>query len=94
VAFNEAKADVQERPAEPVPLHIRNAPTGLMKDLGYGAGYQYAHDAPDAQVAQEHLPESLRGRHYYRPTDRGLEAELGRRLAAWRRWRDEQRPPP
>ena len=92
VAFNQAKADVQERPSEPVPLHIRNAPTGLMKDLGYGAGYQYAHDAPDARVEQEHLPESLRGRRYYQPTDRGLEAELGRRLAAWRKWREEHRP--
>jgi len=93
VAFNEARADVQERPAEPVPLHIRNAPTGLMKDLGYGSGYQYAHDAPDAQVDQEHLPESLRGRQYYRPTDRGLEAEIGRRLAAWRARRNVRRPP-
>jgi len=84
VAFNEAKADVNERPAEPVPLHIRNAPTGLMRGLGYGKGYQYAHDAPDAQVDQEHLPEALRGRHYYRPVERGLETELARRLAAWR----------
>jgi putative ATPase len=92
VAFNQAKADVQERPSEPVPLHIRNAPTGLMKDLGYGQGYEYAHDAPDARVAQEHLPESLRGRQYYRPTDRGLEAELARRLADWRKWRQEHRP--
>ena len=93
VAHNEAKEDVAQRPAEPVPLHIRNAPTGLMKNLGYGAGYQYAHDAPDARVSQEDLPESLRGRQYYRPTDRGLEAELGRRLAAWRRWRSEGRHP-
>jgi putative ATPase len=84
VAFTEAQADVHERPAEPVPLHIRNAPTSLMRQLGYGKGYQYAHDAPDATVDQEHLPEALRGRHYYRPVERGLEAELGRRLAAWR----------
>jgi putative ATPase len=91
VAFNEARADVQERPAEPVPLHIRNAPTGLMRDLGYGTGYQYAHDAPGARVEQEHLPEALRDRQYYRPVDRGLEAELGRRLAEWRRWRAERR---
>ncbi len=90
VAHNEAQDDVRERPAEPVPLHIRNAPTGLMKDLGYGKGYQYAHDAPDARVEQEHLPEALRGRQYYRPTDRGLEADLGRRLAEWRRWRAER----
>ena len=90
VAYNEAQADVRERPAEPVPLHIRNAPTGLMKGLGYGAGYQYAHDAPEARVDQEHLPDALRGRQYYRPTDRGLEAEIGQRLASWRRWRSER----
>src|SRR4029077_1673058 len=93
VAHNEAKEDVRERPAEPVPLHIRNAPTRLMKELGYGTGYQYAHDAPDARVDQQDLPDSLRGRHYYPPTDRGLEAELGRRLAEWRRWRSERQPP-
>jgi putative ATPase len=93
VAYNEARADVEAAPAEPVPLHIRNAPTGLMKNLGYGQGYQYAHDAPDARVDQEHLPDSLRGRRYYRPTDRGLEAELSRRLDDWRRWREGQRPP-
>jgi putative ATPase len=93
VAYNEARADVEAAPAEPVPLHIRNAPTGLMKDLGYGRGYQYAHDAPDARVDQEHLPETLRGRRYYRPASRGLEAELGRRLEEWRRWRAERRSP-
>ena len=91
VAYDAAQTDVRERPAEPVPFHIRNAPTRLMKDLGYGAGYQYAHDAPDARVDQDDLPEALRGRQYYRPTDRGLEAELGRRLAEWRRWRAERR---
>jgi len=91
VAYNEARADVDAAPAEPVPLHIRNASTGLMKDLGYGQGYQYAHDAPDARVSQEHLPDSLRGRQYYRPVARGLEAELARRLAEWRRWRAENR---
>jgi len=91
VAYGEAQKDVQERPADPVPLHIRNAPTGLMKKLGYGKGYQYAHDAPDARVDQDDLPDALRGREYYRPTNRGLEAELGRRLAEWRRWRAERR---
>jgi putative ATPase len=93
VAFNEARQDVAERPTEPVPLHIRNAPTRLMKDVGYGAGYQYAHDAPDARVEQEHLPESLRGRQYYRPTDRGLEADIARRLADWRAWRAGRKAP-
>ncbi len=91
VALGAAKADVRDRPAEPVPLHIRNAPTRLMKDLGYGKGYQYAHDAPDARVDQDDLPDALRGRQYYHPTDRGLEAELRRRLAEWRRWRAERR---
>jgi putative ATPase len=91
VAYGEAQADVRERPAEPVPLHIRNAPTSLMKDVGYGGGYQYAHDAPDARVDQEDLPDALRGREYYRPTNRGLEAEMGRRLAEWRKWRAERR---
>jgi putative ATPase len=92
-AFEEARTDVRERPAEPVPLPIRNAPTGLMQHLGYGRGYVYAHDAADARVDQEHLPESLRGRQYYRPTDRGLDAEIGRRLAEWRRWRAERKRP-
>jgi putative ATPase len=91
VAFDAARDDVRERPAEPVPLHIRNAPTGLMKNLGYGRGYQYAHDAPDARVDQDHLPEALRGRRYYQPTDRGQEADVARRLAEWRRWREERR---
>jgi putative ATPase len=91
MAFNEVKGDIQDRPSEPVPLHLRNAPTKLMQDLGYGAGYQYAHDAPDAIVGQEHLPESLRGRLYYRPVDRGLEAELSRRLEAWRVRRSQRK---
>src|SRR5262249_16910288 len=55
-AWDAVKDDIREKPAEPVPLHIRNAPTGLMSNLGYGKGYQYAHDAPGAQVSQEHLP--------------------------------------
>src|SRR2546421_9177517 len=93
VAFDEAKADAQERPAAQVTLPIRHAPTALMKGLGYGRGYQYAHDAEDARVDQEHLPEALRDRQYYQPTERGLEAELGRRLAEWRRWRSERQRP-
>ena len=90
-AWNAVKDDIREKPAEPVPLHIRNAPTGLMSHLGYGKGYEYAHDAPDALVSQEHLPDALRGRAYYRPTDRGAERELADRLKQWREWRDEQR---
>src|SRR5262245_6812748 len=90
-AWNQVLDDVREKPAEPVPLHIRNAPTGLMANLGYGKGYQYAHDAPDAQVDQEHLPEALQGRIYYRPTERGAEKEMADRLGKWRAWRDKQR---
>ena len=91
-AFSEAQQDVRAQPSEPVPHHLRNAPTRLMRELGYGAGYQYAHDAPDAVVAQEHLPDSLRARRYYRPVDRGLEAELARRLETWRAQRARLRP--
>ena len=56
-----------------------------MKDLGYGDGYKYAHDFEDAYVRQDYLPDRLKGRTYYRPTDRGLEAEIKKRLAAWRK---------
>ncbi|MEO0081844.1 MAG: replication-associated recombination protein A [candidate division WOR-3 bacterium] len=80
-AYEDAKKDALETETEPVPLHLRNAPTGLMKGLGYGNGYKYAHDFPDARVNQEHLPERLRGRKYYHPTDRGFEAELRKRRA-------------
>jgi putative ATPase len=85
VAFGAAQSDVASAPAEPVPLHIRNAPTALMKEVGYAEGYKYAHDYEAGYVEQEYLPERLRGRVYYRPTDRGLEAEIKKRLAAWRR---------
>jgi putative ATPase len=61
-----------------------------MKEIGYGQGYQYAHDAPEARVDQEHLPPALKGREYYHPSGRGLEGEIGRRLAEWRRWRAKQ----
>ena len=89
-AWNQVKQDIQDKPAEPVPLHLRNAPTGLMANQGYGKGYQYAHDAAEARVDQEHLPDALRGRVYYRPVNRGLEKELAARLDAWRTWREQQ----
>ncbi len=92
-AFDAARADVHARPAEPVPLHIRNAPTRLMRELGYGRGYRYAHDAPDAQVEQEHLPEALRGRTYYHPVARGLEVEIRERLERWRARRARREEP-
>ena len=63
-----------------MPLHLRNAPTQLMKQLDYGKGYRYAHDAPDATTDMECLPPSQAGRYFYQPTDRGYEAEIRERL--------------
>ncbi|MGQ9631734.1 MAG: replication-associated recombination protein A [bacterium] len=79
-AYGEAVKDVREKENLPVPLHIRNAPTRLMEELGYGRGYKYAHDFPGAYVEQEYLPENLRGRIYYRPTERGWEGQVKKRL--------------
>ena len=80
VAQSEAKRDVAEKPAEPVPLVIRNAVTGLMTEVGYGRGYRYAHDEPEGVGGIECLPDRLRGTRYYRPGGSGEEAELSRRL--------------
>ena len=79
-----AAEDVQRTGVLPVPLHLRNAPTPLMKGLGYGSGYRYPHDYDGAVVEQDHLPEALAGRRYYEPTDRGREREIGERLKTWR----------
>ncbi|MEW6375420.1 MAG: replication-associated recombination protein A [Thermodesulfobacteriota bacterium] len=84
-AFQGVQKDVRELENMPVPLHIRNAPTTLMKDLGYGKGYKYPHDYPDHFVEEEYLPENLKGRIYYRPSDQGLEKEIKKRLEGWRR---------
>ena len=72
--------------AEPVPLQIRNAPTKLMKELEYGAGYQYAHDTEDKITNMKCLPEALQDRKYYRPTNQGTEAKVRERLAAIEEW--------
>jgi putative ATPase len=82
-----AAEDVRQLGPLPVPLHLRNAPTPLMKGLGYGAGYRYPHDAPDAVTDQTFLPDALAARRYYEPTDRGHERAIGERLAVWRRRR-------
>lgn len=81
--YQQAAGDALRDVAEPVPLHLRNAPTRLMKDLDYGKGYQYAHEERDAIAAMDCLPDALRGRKYYRPTERGFEKEIKRRLDAW-----------
>ena len=86
-AYGEASRDALATRAEPVPLWIRNAPTPLMKQFGYGKGYRYAHDEAEGVSAMECLPENLAGRRYYTPTERGLEVELGARLEAARRLR-------
>jgi putative ATPase len=83
-AFGEARAAAESHPAEPVPLHIRNAPTGLMKDLGYGEGYRYAFDSENAYLPQEYLPESLRGSVWYKPSDFGYEKTVKERMEWWR----------
>ena len=83
-AYKRAAADAHEQVAEPVPLHLRNAPTRLMKEQGYGDGYAYAHDDPDGVTGMDCLPPALAGRRYYRPTTRGYEKEVARRLDAWR----------
>lgn len=82
-AYNKVKEDVNNTKDEPVPMHIRNAPTKLMKDLGYGAGYKYAHDYNGNFVKQEHMPEKLKGKRYYFPTDNGLEKQIKERLKKW-----------
>ena len=84
MAYNQVMRDIRESGSLPVPLHIRNAPTKLMKEIGYGKGYQYAHDQEDGLVAQEHLPKELAGRRYYHPTNRGYEALIRDRLTKWR----------
>ena len=76
LAYGAAARDAQQDVASPVPLHLRNAPTKLMKDLDYGAGYRYAHDEPDAVADMSCLPDHLEGRRYYQPTDRGIEARI------------------
>ena len=87
-ALGAALEAARESPAAPVPLHIRNAPTLLMKELGYNRGYQYAHDSPDAFIPQEYLPDELRGAAYYTPGPFGFEKEIGKRLAWWQSLRD------
>jgi len=80
VAYNEAKADAEQQMAEPVPHHLRNAPTRLMKELDYGKGYRYAHDEAEGVADMQCLPDALKDRTYYRPVDRGFEREVRARF--------------
>jgi putative ATPase len=84
-AYGAATKDVAGSRNDPVPLHLRNAPTKLMKQLDYGKGYKYAHDYEGGIIGQQNLPDRLAGREYYVPTDRGQERKIGERIAEWKR---------
>jgi len=88
--YGNVKQTVRATGTLPVPLHIRNAPTGLMKDLGYGKGYKYDHNFPEAHAPQDYLPEKLKGQIYYRPTERGYEKVVKKRLEKWRKLRESK----
>jgi putative ATPase len=88
-AYGAAAEDALRQVADPVPLHIRNAPTRLMKELNYGKGYRYAHDEAEGVADMDCLPESLQGTKYYQPTDRGFEAEIRKRLDDWKKARQK-----
>lgn len=82
IAFNNAMSDVKQHGSYEVPIHLRNAPTKLMKELGYGKAYRYAHDEPEAYAAgEDYFPEEMPERNYYQPTPRGLEGKIGDKLA-------------
>jgi putative ATPase len=83
-AYGAAREAVAKGRNDPVPLHLRNAPTGLMRNLGYGEGYKYAHDFPDGYVEQQGLPDNLQGTRFYHPTDRGRERAVNERLKSLR----------
>lgn len=85
LAYQEVKRDIRELENLPVPLHLRNPVTPLMEELGYGKDYKYPHDYPDHFVEEEYLPENLKGRIYYHPTDQGFEKEIKKRLEGWRK---------
>jgi putative ATPase len=87
-AYGAVKADIESRPAEPVPLHLRNAPTKLMKELDYGKDYQYAHDIEGKVAAMQCLPDGLKDRRYYQPTNEGREKLLAQRMEEIRRLRE------
>lgn len=90
VACEACKKDIKEMRAEPVPLQLRNAPTGLMKELHYGEGYQYAHDTEEKLAKMECLPESLKDRSYYRPTGMGQEKQVKERLEQIKAWKSQK----
>jgi putative ATPase len=92
--YAKVQQDIQALPALSVPLHLRNAPTGLMRGLGYGRGYQYPHDYSGRYVQETYLPENLQGRVYYEPADEGYERVIRERLEQWRQNQANGSPEP
>ena len=92
--YAKAAADAHREVASPVPLHLRNAPTKLMKQLDYGKHYEYAHNEEDAITGMDCLPSSLKGRQYYQPTTRGYEKTISKRLSAWKEVKRQKRNRP
>ena len=89
-AFGKVSKTIKRSGSLATPLHIRNAPTKLMEDVGYGKGYRYAHDYKDAYTAQEYLPEAIRGHRFYEPSDRGFEQTIKKRLDFWRHLKESR----
>ena len=90
MAYNSARAFVQANPSNDVPIHLRNAPTKLMKELGYGRAYRYAHDEPEAYAAGErYFPDDIQEQNFYQPTPRGLEGKIADKLMHLRKLDEE-----
>jgi putative ATPase len=89
-AYSRAQEEVKQGPSESVPLHLRNPVTPLMKEMGYGKDYKYAHDYPEHFVEQQNLPDSLQNKKYYTPSDQGYEKQVIARLKAW--WQKKKKP--
>jgi putative ATPase len=89
-AYSQVQEEIKQSPDEPVPLYLRNPVTSLMKKIGYGKGYKYPHDYPGHFVQQQHLPDSLKGKHYYTPSEQGYEKEVAQRLKEW--WGEISQP--
>jgi len=91
-AYSQVQEEIKQKPDEPVPLHLRNPVTALMKKMGYGKGYKYPHNYRQHFVPQEHLPDSIKGKRYYTPSDQGYEKEVTQRMQGWRPQKKTEKP--
>ncbi len=91
-AYSKVQKDVEKKPDQPVPLHLRNPVTALMKKIGYGKGYKYPHDYSKHIVRQQHLPDSVKGKRYYTPSEQGYEQEIAQRLQGWWPQKKKEKP--